>query len=68
MNGSLFVDAEGTVLLCSAIAESFPPQCGGSRLVVDGLDLDVLADVQEANGVRWVDQLQLLGLVSVSGS
>ena len=68
VNGSLFVDPDGTVLLCSAMAESFPPQCGGSRLLVGGLDLDGLADAQEANGVRWVDQVQLLGLVSASGS
>jgi hypothetical protein len=27
------------VKLCSALAESYPPQCGGASLVLDGLDL-----------------------------
>ncbi len=63
INGSLFVDPDGTVLLCSAIAESFPPQCGGTRLSVRGLDLESMPDLQEANGVRWAEQVQLLGTV-----
>lgn len=32
VNGALFIDPDGDVLLCEAIAESFPPQCGGARL------------------------------------
>ena len=64
VNGALFVDAEGTMLLCSAIAESFPPQCGGTRLEVTGLDISSIPGVQEANGVQWVEQLQLLGTVA----
>ena len=30
------------VQLCSALLESYPPQCGGSSLVVENLDLEVL--------------------------
>ena len=66
VNGALFVDRDGTVLLCSAIAESFPPQCGGTRLRVSGLDVASLPDLQEANGVRWVEALQLFGIVTPS--
>jgi hypothetical protein len=34
------VAAQGApVQLCSALAESYPPQCGGASLVLDGLDL-----------------------------
>ena len=65
INGALFVDPDGTVLLCSAIAESFPPQCGGSRLLVRGLDPASVPDLQEANGVRWAEQVQLLGTVAL---
>lgn len=65
INGALFVDPEGRVLLCDAIAESFPPQCGGMRLEVHGLDLASLPDLQEQNGVRWVEQVQLLGTVTL---
>jgi hypothetical protein len=64
VSGSLFVDADGAVLLCGAIAESFPPQCAGERLAVVGLDLDDVPGLQEANGVRWAEQIELSGVVS----
>lgn len=65
INGALFVNADGTVLLCDAIAESFPPQCGGTRLDVRGLDLSGVPDLQEANGVRWAEQGQVLGTLTL---
>ena len=65
VNGALFVDPEGRVLLCDAIAESFPPQCGGLRLEVHGLDLASVPDLQEENGVQWAEQVQLLGTVTL---
>ena len=63
VTGALFIDADGTVRLCDAIAESFPPQCGGDRIVVEGLDLDDIDDIQEENGVRWSESITLLGSV-----
>jgi hypothetical protein len=63
VNGNLFIDADGTVRLCDAIAESFPPQCGGARLEVRGLDLEAVPELQEANGVRWAEGIQLFGRV-----
>lgn len=65
VNGALVVDPDGRVLLCDALAESFPPQCGGARLEVRGLDVDSLPDLQEGNGVRWAEQVQLLGTVTL---
>jgi hypothetical protein len=62
VNGSLFVDADGGALLCEAIAESFPPQCGGLRLEVRGLDTAGQI-LEEAEGVRWAESVQLLGRV-----
>ncbi len=64
VNGALFVDPEEGVLLCDAVAESFPPQCGGLRLEVRGLDLGALPGLEEANGVRWAEQVQLLGTLT----
>lgn len=70
-------DAEGPLLvngfivrngdeirLCSAVAESFPPQCGGASLLVEGdLDLDQFATRTEGD-VTWTDgEIQLLGEV-----
>lgn len=63
VTGALFVDADGTVSLCDAIAESFPPQCGGDRIVVEGLDLDDIDDIQEENDVRWAESVTLFGSV-----
>jgi len=54
VEGFLLIDADGTAHLCSALAESYPPQCGGSRLAVDG-DVDGLGELSSAGGVMWSD-------------
>ena len=61
--GTLFVDADGTVRLCDAIAESFPPQCGGDRLIVQGLDLGTVAGLQTEGDVSWAEGVTLFGSV-----
>jgi hypothetical protein len=63
VSGALFVDPDGTVRLCDAIAESFPPQCGGASIEVTDLDLSTVADLQEGNGVRWAESVVLFGSV-----
>ena len=63
VNGYLVASGD-EVRFCSALAESHPPQCGGSSLVVEGLDLDEMQGLSSASGVTWSDeQLQLLGSV-----
>jgi len=42
--------------LCSALAESFPPQCGGSSLLVEGLDLATVEGLQTEGDVSWTDE------------
>ncbi len=45
--------------LCSALAESFPPQCGGPSLAVQGA---VDADFAVEGDVRWTEtEVSLLG-------
>jgi hypothetical protein len=39
VRGYLVATKDASVQLCSALAESYPPQCGGASLVLDGLDL-----------------------------
>ncbi|MDQ4035648.1 MAG: hypothetical protein M3153_06930 [Chloroflexota bacterium] len=63
VSGALFVDADGGMLLCDAVAESFPPQCGGARLAVESLDLASIDGLEEANGVRWAENVVLFGSV-----
>jgi hypothetical protein len=55
----------GTVRLCYAILESYPPQCGGPSLVVRKLDLDTVRELTTANGVTWSDrEARLRGTVA----
>jgi hypothetical protein len=53
------------VRLCSALAESFPPQCGGASLAVVGLSLEEVAGLVTHGDVHWTDQpLELRGVVA----
>lgn len=63
VSGALFVGADGTVLLCDAIAESFPPQCGGERIRVSGLELDAVPGLMTEGQVSWAEGITLLGSV-----
>jgi len=63
VSGALFVNADGTVLLCDAIAESFPPQCGGERIRVQGLDVAAVPGLQTEGEVSWAEGVTLLGSV-----
>lgn len=61
VNGMLLV-RDGEVRLCEALAESFPPQCGGDSLLIEGLALDSVDGLTSAQGVIWSDGLiQILG-------
>ena len=57
--GFYYDDGSGP-LLCDALAESFPPQCGGPSIPLDnsvGVELDGL---QTEQGVSWTDQPAVL--------
>lgn len=62
LNGSLLVGPDGEVRLWEGFAESSPPQGAGDSLLVTGLDESAI-DWNEAGGVRWVADVQLLGRV-----
>ncbi len=52
------------IRLCSALAESFPPQCGGASLHVAGLDLAEVDGLITEGDVSWTDRpIELLGVV-----
>jgi len=62
ITGYLVVDG-GQARLCEALAESFPPQCGGAALRLEGLDLEAVEfPVQTEGAVTWTD-----GAVSLTG-
>ena len=60
-----FIVARGdNVRLCSALAESFPPQCAQESLKVDGLDLASVEGLKTEQDVSGSDdQRQILGEV-----
>jgi hypothetical protein len=53
----------GTTRICSAILESFPPQCGEPSLVVEGWDIDTDGRAQTAGDVTWVEDVELTGTI-----
>jgi hypothetical protein len=63
VNGNLLAEG-GEVRLCSALAESFPPQCGGASLHVVGLKLAEVDGLITEGDVSWTDRpIELLGVV-----
>ena len=71
VKGYLLDDGTG-LRLCSVLAESFPPQCGGASLTVADFDFDRMIEVPEyelvqvenSGGVTWTDgQVTLFGEV-----
>lgn len=54
MVGGYIVAEDQVVRLCDTLMESFPPQCGGESLLVEGLDLDAY-ETRSEGGVRWTD-------------
>jgi hypothetical protein len=49
VKGFLVAPEGEPVRLCSLLAESYPPQCGGSSLVVEGLDLATVEGLTSTN-------------------
>ena len=63
VEGGLLATDEA-VRLCSALAESYPPQCAGPSLVVRGLDLAEVDGLKTHGGVSWTEKpIRLLGRV-----
>ena len=59
VKGFVVQTGDGT-RLCSALAESFPPQCGGPSLRVEGVVGELT--VAEEGDVRWTEtEVSLLG-------
>lgn len=55
VQGAFFDDGSGP-RLCEALAESFPPQCGGASLPVSGFEEVIDVPLQTEQGVTWTDQ------------
>jgi hypothetical protein len=73
VNGIELKDADGRVWLCEALVKSSPPQCAEPRLLVLNMSPEDTTFVEGpgqvvhvADGVRWIDRVQLFGVVRPS--
>lgn len=55
VQGFVVSDANG-IRLCDALAESYPPQCGGASLMLDSLDAIDPDELSSEGDVSWTDQ------------
>lgn len=53
--GGFLVDDGTTARLCEALAESFPPQCGGASIELVSYSTIDPDSLQTAQGVTWTD-------------
>lgn len=65
VKGFFYHDATGT-FLCSLLAESLPPLCGGAVLELNGPAAETItAEINDAQGVQWTDEtVSMFGTVS----
>ena len=68
VNGVLLKQVDGTVWLCAVLLKSSPPRCAEPRLLVKNSALEDHTFVSgeglhAVGGVRWVDHVQLFGVL-----
>ncbi len=49
------IEDSGVVYLAEMLAESFPPQPGGTTVMITGLDDDALSAASTEGPIRWYD-------------
>jgi hypothetical protein len=64
VRGYILVGADGVTRLCTGLAGSYPPQCGGPSLVVKGLKLDAIPARESAQGIVWSGETTVRGTLS----
>lgn len=55
------LDDGTTVRLCDAVLESYPPQCGGDSVEVEGVAVAELEGATTEGEISWVEQASLTG-------
>jgi hypothetical protein len=56
---------DGVMRMCEMLAESFPPQCGGASILVEGIEPAEVDWIVEAEDVWWTDrEVELTGVLS----
>lgn len=58
--GGFVVSVDGEARMCSLLAESFPPQCGGESLIIANPEALVDLPLVEEGAVQWSDATVVL--------
>lgn len=68
VEGFIVADSEN-IRLCEALAESFPPQCGGNFFVLTDFDASAFPQIfSTSRDVIWTDEAQdVVGFLEVGG-
>jgi hypothetical protein len=62
VSGFLVGRVEGDLRLCAELLQSYPPQCGGSSVLVRGLRVGEMANLRSDQGGLWSDgEVELAG-------
>jgi hypothetical protein len=61
VQGYIIINPRGEARICEGLLGSYPPQCGGAWLTVEGLDADTLPGRQTDQGVVWTGRTVLHG-------
>jgi hypothetical protein len=64
VRGYVLISADGVTRLCTGLAGSYPPQCGGPSITVEGLSADDVPDSESDQGLTWSGETTLRGAVS----
>ena len=74
VSGHLIADSDGNARLCSVLAESLPPQCGGDRINLLGFDASSVPNSKtpqrpsEIETARWTDRyITVIGIKGIGG-
>ena len=74
VSGHLIADSDGNTRLCSVLAESSPPQCGGDRIDLLGFDASSVPNSKTPPGpsdietTRWTDSyITVTGIKGIGG-
>ena len=74
VSGFLIADRDGNTRLCSVLAESLPPQCGGDRINLLGFDASSVLNSKtpqrpsDIGTTRWTDhQITVTGIKGTGG-
>ena len=74
VSGHLIADSDGNARLCSVLAESLPPQCGGDRIDLLGFDESSVPNSKtpqrpsEIQTARWTDSyITVTGVKGIGG-